>query len=252
MALCVITGGAGGMGIEIAKIMGKTQKLILVDCSNEKLERAKSELKKLGIDSEIFVVDVCNRESIKDLVKFSKEKGDIKLVVHTAGISPGMADAERIFEVNALFNGTTCLKEAFKQIISSLPENYAPSAGYNISKNFVRWYTQQMAIKYSGKGIRVVSISPGVIDTPILEKSKIMSEALAKMSPLGRMGKPEEIAKIVEFLARDECSIVVGNDLLCDGGMINAIRAFNDQQNLTDNMIKMLQNYLGVNEINNC
>ena len=110
----VITGGAGGMGLATAKIMGKDHHVVIVDINQERLENAVQELEGLGISCTSVVCDITDRASVDALVKRSSELGKVSSVIHTAGISPQMGNAEIILKVNAL--GTININESFYQI----------------------------------------------------------------------------------------------------------------------------------------
>lgn len=108
----VITGGAGGMGIACAKIMGKTSKLLLVDVSDDSLARAVGVLAEEGItDIETTVCDVTNRWDVDNLAELASSLGNIKTVFNLAGVSPATAEAELIIAVNAI--GVYNMIEAF-------------------------------------------------------------------------------------------------------------------------------------------
>lgn len=265
--LSVITGGGSGMGFDVARILGKDHKIILVGRTVSKLESAIELLKAEGIDAEAFPADASDRESIKKLATYAAEQGNIKTLVHAAGISPHMGDAKKIFEINAV--GTINLNEEFakvmkegscilnvasmsaymipenqvpkqlyelalnnmeafkggaSQMIESLPEDHKAGAAYSISKNFVTWYTVKMAVRLGKKGIRVVSISPGTFKTPMGEIEGEQAAAFAMNGALGRMGEPEEIAKMMAFMVSDDASYLTGTDILYDGGSIAAFK----------------------------
>ena len=97
--VCVVTGGGSGMGLETAKILGKEQKIILVGRTVSKLENAIAELKALGIDAEAYPGDASDRESMKKLAAYAASQGTVKTVIHAAGVSPHMADGEKIFKI---------------------------------------------------------------------------------------------------------------------------------------------------------
>lgn len=113
-------------------------------------------------------------------------------------------------------------RDAIGGVLNAMPEERRGGMAYPISKNFVIWYTERMAVKLGGKGIRVVSIAPGIIRTP-LSAGEASSEAMAKGCPVGRMGEPEEIAKMMAFIIND--SYLNGVDILYDGGLIAAMHA---------------------------
>ena len=104
MRVCVITGGAGGMGISCARIQGKTHKLLLVDVSQEKLDSAVKLLTDEGItDIETDVCDISNRDDVQRLAQKALQLGEIDTVLQLAGVSPAQVDsAEKILRVNAI------------------------------------------------------------------------------------------------------------------------------------------------------
>ncbi|OUM57660.1 hypothetical protein PIROE2DRAFT_21460 [Piromyces sp. E2] len=273
MDVCVITGGSGDMGIETAKLLGKNKKIIIVGRNEDKLKRAIENIKKEGVEAEYFIGDVSSRDSVKELVKFAKERGNIKILIHAAGVSPTMASAETLFKINSV--GTVIVNEEFlpeivrggvvlnvssmsayfldiderlkqvfslslvseqaftaalQEVVKNFPPEQASNYAYPISKNFVVWYTEQMALKYGKNGIRVVSISPGTFDTEMGKKEGERAAALAKMGPIGRVGQPQEIAKMMNFMVSDECSYLTGVDILYDGGAVAAYRAMRKAQ----------------------
>lgn len=266
--ICVITGGGSGMGFETARKLGKSHKIILVGRTISKLENAINTLKSEGIDAEAFVADASDRESVKELVRFAAEQGNIKAIIHAAGVSPHMSNGEKIFEINAIgtinineefgnvmkegscilnvasmsaymlpenqvpkqiyqlsLNDTKAFQSEMNQVISNIPEDKKAGAAYTFSKNFVCWYTEKMAVKYGKKGIRVVSISPGTFRTPMGEIEGEQAASFAINGALGRMGEPEEIAKMMAFIVSDESSYLTGVDILYDGGSIAAFNA---------------------------
>lgn len=119
-------------------------------------------------------------------------------------------------------DGVDALRDAIGQILNTMPEDRRGGMAYPFSKSFVVWYTEQMAVKCGPKGIRVVSIAPGVIRTP-LSASESSSEGLAQSCPLKRMGDPAEIAKMMAFIIND--SYLNGVDILYDGGLIASMHA---------------------------
>ena len=268
--ICVVTGAGSGMGLGAAKLIGKEQdqKVIIIGRTVSKLESALQELTALGIEAEAYPCDASDRESVKKLAAYAAAQGNVKTVVHAAGVSPHMAGGEKIFTINAIgtinideelgavmqsggvilnvasmsaymlpnasqmvplyklgLTSSDMLLAGFKQMLTQVPEAMQAGTAYTVSKNFVKWYTARMALRYGKKGIRVVSISPGTIATPMgkLEGEDAASFALAGAS--GRVGEVEEIARMMAFMVSDECSYLNGVDILYDGGSIAACEA---------------------------
>lgn len=107
----VITGGAGGMGLETAKIVGQQHTVVISDVQAQRLEAATESLNTLGIHCHSQVCDVTDRASVAKLAALAHSLGEVSAVIHTAGLSPQMADARTILSVNAL--GTVNVAEEF-------------------------------------------------------------------------------------------------------------------------------------------
>ncbi|OBI39502.1 SDR family oxidoreductase [Mycobacterium sp. E2238] len=264
--LCVITGGAGGMGMATAKIVGQDRLVLVSDVSPSRLEVASAELQRLGIDCVAVECDVTNRASVAELIATSTSLGSVTSVIHTAGVSPSMGDAERILRINAL--GTVHVNEAFLPLaregfaivnVASMaahvfprwfipkrrfkdalrdedrfmakvtsacnivPTRFRPGLAYSISKNFVTWYCASQAARFGNRGARIVSVSPGSIDTEMgrLEE-QAGSGAMVKLAALKRFGKPEEVAEVLAFCASTKAGYLTGVDIACDGGVLAA------------------------------
>tara|TARA_Y100001978_G_C23694949_1_gene436978 strand:- start:2032 stop:2880 length:849 start_codon:yes stop_codon:yes gene_type:complete len=130
--ISLITGGAGGMGLASAKIIGKDHDLILCDLNEEHLKRAQQELADLGIEAETMICDVSNQSAVEEAILYAAGKGHLASIIHTAGVSPQMGKADLIMKINAL--GTIYITEAFLKVAK--PEsaliNIASMAGYLI------------------------------------------------------------------------------------------------------------------------
>lgn len=115
--ICVITGGGSGMGLEAAKLVGKNMKVILTGRTVAKLENAINELKALGIEAEAYPGDASDRASMDKLAAYAAGQGNVKVVIHAAGVSPHMTSAESIFAINAV--GTINVDEAFAAVMGA-------------------------------------------------------------------------------------------------------------------------------------
>lgn len=128
--ISVITGGAGGMGFASAKIIGRDHHIALCDLKQDRLDAAADELKKLNIVCSTFICDVSDQHSVNQLLEEVAALGRIASVIHTAGVSPNMGNAELIMKINAL--GTIYITEAFLKVATpeSCIVNIASMAGY--------------------------------------------------------------------------------------------------------------------------
>lgn len=264
--VCVVTGGAGGMGIAAAKIVGRDRLVVVSDVSISRLQAASTELQSLGIDCVTVDCDVTDRSSIAELIATSTSLGTVTSVINTAGVSPSMGDTERILRINAL--GTVHVNEAFFPLaregfaivnVASMaahmfprllipkrhfrdalhnedrfmtrvasactvvPARVRPGLAYSISKNFVTWYSASQAARFGSRGARIVSVSPGTIDTEMGRlEARAGSGAMVKLAALKRFGKPEEVAEVLAFCASTKAGYLTGVDIACDGGVLAA------------------------------
>lgn len=256
----VITGGSGGMGKATAELVGNKGTLLLADVSEERLILTKEELAAKGItDVHYQTVDITSKEDVALLAKKASQLGTLKGLVHTAGLSPTMADSKRITEVNLV--GTGIILDAFLPLatlgtsvvcISSMSGHMAPRQGpyteilknpladnvietmeqfsqgdsgasYSLSKLGVLLIVEDQAWAWGEKGARITSISPGTINTPMGRQEASQQEQMKMMleiTPLRREGEASEIATAVEFLLSDAASYITGIDLRVDGGTI--------------------------------
>lgn len=254
------------MGLATARILGKDHHLLLADVNQERLESAKADLVDKGFAVDTAICDIKDIESVAALFKRGTTLGKLRCVVHTAGLSPQMADPETIMRVNAIgtiYIADACLSvahegfalvnvasmsaymlpnaiiptRAFKLALTSpadkflnkimrpirlIPGDFSKKGmSYSISKNFVKWYSRARAGEFGTKGARIVSVSPGSIDTAMgrLEE-KSGSAKMLKTAALKRFGKPEELASVIAFCASEQAGYLTGVDILCDGGVM--------------------------------
>jgi NAD(P)-dependent dehydrogenase (short-subunit alcohol dehydrogenase family) len=103
MSTAVITGGAGGMGLATAKILGRDHRIVIADLGQDRIDDAVKELTGLGITVSGFVCDVTDEQSVHDLMLAAASEGDrVRAVIHTAGVSPQMGKPDLIVRINAL------------------------------------------------------------------------------------------------------------------------------------------------------
>ena len=239
--IAVITGGSSGIGLATAKgFVAEGAYVFITGRRRSELDAAVSEIGKnvIGIQS-----DVSNLADLDKLYNTVKEqKGHIDILFANAGIGEfaplGEISEEhfdKIFGINVkglLFTVQKALPLFQDGSSIILNASIAASKGieafsvYNATKAAVRSFARTWTVDLRHRKIRVNAVSPGPIDTPAVEglvQNKEQVEELKKnfitAVPMGRIGSPDEVAKVVSFLASDESSYITGIDLSVDGGM---------------------------------
>jgi len=263
----VITGGAGGMGTATAAIVGRDHAVVLADVRAERLDAAVAALKDRGISATGVPADVTDPDAVGAVFDTASGLGELVSVIHTAGVSPSMGDADYVMRTNAV--GTATVGERFhasappgaalvnvasmaayllpaemipaqhfpvalsdpaaflekmRPAWESLPEEYRSGIAYGVSKSFVRWYSSAQAERFTAKGLRVLSISPGSTDTEMgrLEENA-GAGAMVADAAVPRWGTPEEMAELLAFCAGDKAGYLTGTDILNDGGVVASV-----------------------------
>ncbi|MGX1194125.1 SDR family NAD(P)-dependent oxidoreductase [Metabacillus sp. SLBN-84] len=246
--IAVVTGGGSGIGLETArKLASEGAKVILAGRSEEKLKAAAEQLNHSEQTAFPFAADVTKEEDVLSLLSFVKEEfGELHILVNNAGGSVH----SRIMDTTAEqwdFVQNVNLKSVFlvsKVLGGYMAEcsgagnenraivNVASLSGhkagaeiphYSAAKAAVIHFTRALAHEFARNGIRVNSVSPGFIETPLTEQglqNARFTEAIKRNTALKRVGKPEEIANIIAFAASHEASYMTGSDLLADGGWL--------------------------------
>lgn len=236
----IITGGASGIGEATARQMVQEgARVLIADLNSEAGEKLAQELNSGGDTKAVFFkVDVTQEDQVKAMVQKAKsEFGSLDIVFNNAGIGhTGEAheytieDWNKVISINltgvflvAKHSIGVMLEQGSGSIVNcaSILGNVgqAQTAAYSAAKGGVKNLTKTLALEYAEKGIRVNSVSPGYIDTPLLAQApEELKQLLVSRHPIGRLGQPEEIAAAVIFLASDQASFITGSDLLVDGG----------------------------------
>ena len=254
--IAVVTGAASGMGEAAARLLAESGwPVLLCDLNADRLRQTQQRLQGRG---EILAGDISDPGYGEALLAALAGR-PIGALIHCAGLSPSMADAERILEVNlaatmrlveairphmaegscaVLFcsSGAHILGASLDDQINAVrtPEEVAslaplaphPGAAYTVSKRAVKLLVERASPEFGARGARIVSISPGVIDTPMgrmeMDQHQIMREMMEN-SPLPRSAQPEEVAAVAVFLCTPAASFITGTDILVDGGKIATI-----------------------------
>ncbi len=265
MADVVVVTGIGGMGVACARRLGAGRPLVVADFDADKLDREAATLAQDGFDVTPQRVDVSDRASVDALAATVADRGAFRTLVHTAGLSPTQASADRVLEVDML--GTDYILDALLPQVTdgSVAVCIASMAGhmanlpadreaalaaastddllatvgpvddlgfggtYSLAKRVNQLRVERFAGLWGTRGGRVVSISPGLISTPMgrqeLEQgSTEQMQGMRAISAVPRFGTAEDIAAAADWLASPAASFVTGCDLRVDGGVTAAVR----------------------------
>lgn len=241
--VALVTGAASGIGKATAKRLADEGAAVLVtDIQVEAGEATVAELREAGARAAFAKHDVTSEADWATVVaKAVEEFGSLDILVNNAGmgdIKPieetTVEDWQRTIDIDQLgvFLGMKVAAEALKKTghgsvinVSSIfgtSGGFGVSPAYHAAKGAVRTLTKNVALHWATEGVRVNSIHPGFIATPILEQSRNTPiwDGMIDLTPMGRLGKPEEIAAGVAFLASDDASFVTGLELYVDGGYL--------------------------------
>lgn len=240
--VALITGAASGIGESAAELFAKNgAKLLLTDVSEEKGQKLVEKIKSSGAEAEFFKADVSLAEaSEKSVAEAVKRFGKLDVAVNNAGIGGEQAPTgeygieawDKVIAINlsGVFYGMRyqipeMVKNGKGSIINvaSILGNvgFANSAAYVAAKHGVVGLTKSAALEYSAKGVRVNSVGPAFIKTPLLKDlDKELLDQLVNVHPMGRLGEPEEVAEILLWLAGDRSSFATGAYYPIDGGYL--------------------------------
>lgn len=241
----IITGGGSGIGKAISVLFAKQGAHVhIIELNADAGLQTVNEIKEAGGLADVHSCNVVNQETV---VSVFKQIGKIDILVNNAGIAhigradnTTEADFDKVFDVN--------VKGAYNCLFAAIPVMKANGYGvvlnmasigalvglsdrfaYSMSKGAIYAMTLSVAKDYMTDGIRCNSISPARVHTPFVDgfiaknyagQEAEIFEKLSKSQPIGRMGKPEEVASLALYLCSDEAGFVTGNDYPLDGGFI--------------------------------
>lgn len=247
--IAFVTGAGSGIGEQIARLFAQQgAHITLADVRLDAAERVAGEIRDAGGSARAEQLDVADESQVKAVIEgVAATEGRLDILVNNAGIShvgnileTSLHDWESVMRVNA--GGVfLCAREAVRQMLAQSPvggviinmSSAAANIGierrlpYSASKGAVLSLTRSIAIDFVTKGIRCNAICPGTVHTPFVESylarnfaghEDEVRQQLHARQPIGRMGRPDEIAYAALYLASDEASFVTGSALVIDGG----------------------------------
>ena len=236
--VAVVTGGSGGIGLDVSKKLAKLKiKVLILDINKPNISKNK------------FIyfekVDLSNENEINQVInKFIKKEKRIDYIVNAAGVLWFDKDIglekikndiwDKVFRIN-LKSMLIVIKKILPNMkknkfgsivnissIDALSGDDKPQEAYGTSKAAMIRLSKSVAIQYANKNIRSNSILPGPIETPMQErwkKNPISKKNLTKIIPLQRVGKPKNISDTVLFLLSEQSSFITGTEIIVDGGL---------------------------------
>lgn len=242
--VAVVTGGGRGIGLSCAEALCENGATVVIgDVDNGVAEQGRDELRGKGYTVDIRQLDV-TRSSEVDAVAEAvlRQHGRVDVLVANAGIARSGTPAEDVTDehwtsVNDVnYNGVFWCDRAFARpmlkagrgsiinigsmsgIICNRPQK---QTYYNASKAAVHQLTRSLAAEWADRGVRVNAVAPTYIETPLtrfgMEQEGLL-DAWLRDTPMGRLGRPDEIASVVHFLASDAASLMTGSIVVVDGG----------------------------------
>ena len=248
--VAIITGGGSGIGEAISRVFAEAgARVHIADRDKEKARQVAAAIRQGGGQAEVHTVDVSKQSEMIAMADRVKEQaGRIDILINNAGIAQvgslehtSEDDLDRIYAVNVrgVYNGMYAVIDTMKAqkrgvilnmgsiaSVLGLPDRF----GYSMSKGAVLTMTYTVARDYLDYNIRCNCVAPARIHTPFVDgfiaknypgRETEMFDTLSKSQPIGRMGKPEEVAQLALYLCSDAASFITGTNVPIDGGFIN-------------------------------
>jgi NAD(P)-dependent dehydrogenase (short-subunit alcohol dehydrogenase family) len=248
--VAIVTGGASGIGESVARLLARQgAHVCLLDRDAERAERVVAEMRSAGSGASFTKCDVASASDVAQaFASLDREQGRLDLLINNAGIAhignletTSESDFDRVYAVNVK-GAYHCLREALPRLrragggaivnlssiaaLVGLEDRFA----YSTSKGALTAMTLSVARDYVAQGIRCNCVCPARVHTPFVDgflsrnfagREAEVFERLARAQPMGRMGKPDEIAALVLYLCSDEAAFITGGIYPIDGGVMS-------------------------------
>lgn len=246
--VAIVTGAGQGIGRACAiRLAAEGARVVVADINEKTSAETVTTIAEAGGAARLVIANVAQRLDVLNLLAATIEAyGQVDVMVANAGIVDDVpfldldeAEFDRVIATN--LKGTfLCAQAAARQMVRQVEQGQPPGAivnmssinaqfglpdhvAYSISKGGIMQLTKSMAVALAPHGIRVNAIGPGTIETPLLAgvvKDEEFRQKVLSRTPLGRFGKPEEIAAIAAWLASNQASYITGETIYADGGRL--------------------------------
>ena len=243
--VAVVTGGGQGIGFACAQALAEAgAKVVVAELMADRVASATADLKKLGLNVAGIQLDVTKSAAVDAVAQqVKREHGPVDILVNNAGVAKSDVRAEDTsdehwrFHMDVNVDGLFWCCRAFgRQMLERksgaivnigsmsgfIVNKPQPQSFYNASKAAVHHLTRSLAAEWGQRGVRVNAVAPTYIETPLtsfgIKENMAMYETWLEMTPMHRVGQPEEIASVVLFLASEAASLLTGSIVLADGG----------------------------------
>jgi NAD(P)-dependent dehydrogenase (short-subunit alcohol dehydrogenase family) len=243
--VAVVTGGGQGIGAACARALGEAGAIVVVaEMMTERAQSCVAGLKAFGIEAEGVTLDVTRSKDVEAAAaEIIGKHGRVDILVNNAGVAKSDVRAEDTSDDHWRFHmdvnvdgvfwccrafGKKMLEQGKGSIVNIgsmsgfIVNKPQPQSFYNASKAAVHQLTKSLATEWARRGVRVNAVAPTYIETPLtafgIKESPDMYATWLEMTPMGRVGQPDEIASVVHFLASDAASLMTGSIVLADGG----------------------------------
>jgi NAD(P)-dependent dehydrogenase (short-subunit alcohol dehydrogenase family) len=245
--VAVVTGGAQGIGYACAQALAEAgATVVIADMSAAAGKSSAEALKKMGHKVSAVTLDVTRSADVDNVAaEIVKTHGRVDILVNNAGVARSNVKAEDTSDDHWRFHmdvnvdgvfwccrafGREMLKQGKGSIVNIgsmsgfIVNKPQPQSFYNASKAAVHHMTRSLAAEWGARGVRVNAVAPTYIETPLtafgIKENPEMYKVWLEMTPMGRVGQPDEIASVVHFLASDASSLMTGAIVLADGGYV--------------------------------